>query len=157
MVWKYFYLQLLLLILCAPDCTAEDSSRVNLADNQTIPWYTINCFSLKQGSALRNARFRLRDNGKLEFIIQGEKLRDTTGSYQSDGIRFDAAVDFSLRKGKSYRYALSFTGLRVLEAYAGLARLREYIDGTKLTQEILFLFIAAQESDTKPAKRMPFF
>lgn len=145
-------LSLVVLILAAAPCSAAGNS----GDNQTMPWYSITCFSLKQGSVMRNARFRLHDNGRFEFIIQGETLRGTTGSYQYDGLRFSAAVDFSLGRGKPYRYVLSFTGMRVLEAYAGFARLREYIEETKLTQEVFFLFIASRESENKPERRIPF-
>jgi hypothetical protein len=156
MVYKNIYAAVIVLTLIAEPCSADGSSRHNAADNQTMPWYAINCFSLKQGSGLRNARFRLHDNEKLEFVVQGENLRTTKATYAYDGIRFSAAIDFSLHKGKPYRYALSFTGIRAFETFAGLARLQEYIDNGKLSQEILFLFIASREAESKPAQKLPF-
>jgi len=118
-------------------------------DNQS-GWYELSFFSLKQGSALKNARMKLCDNGKLAFDIRGERLQGVAGIYSRDGVRFGATVSFSVHKGKKYRYVIRMDGIRLFEAYAGIARLQEYIEESRLTQEIIFLFSATHPRQPDP-------
>lgn len=126
-------------------------------DKSTPVWYEAKFFSLKPGSALSASRFRLLDKGVFEFTIAGETMLNPRGTYRMDDTRFEATADFAVHKKTTFKYRLSLTGIKVFESCAGTARLQEYTDAGKQTQEIMFLFFAENESESSAAKKNPFF
>lgn len=144
-------------LICLANSSCHEATAGEVSSDSQSGWYQLTCISLKQGNALKNARLRPSDNGTLHFEIQGEPLRGVQGAYALDGIRFNATIEFSVVKRKPYRYVLRLDGIRLFEAYAGVARLGEYIEGNRKTQEILFLFLAARPASKKPDTKLPFF
>lgn len=149
---------LLLIILVLAACDPYPGQPPDNGTDKSEPaWYEAKFFSLKPGSALGAFRFRLLDKGVFEFTITGEKMLSPGGTYQSDGTRLEVQAAFAVHKKATLQYRLSLTGIKVFESYAGTARLQEYTAAGKLTQEIMFLFIAANEAEESAVKRNPFF
>ncbi|MCX8044019.1 MAG: hypothetical protein N3B18_07845 [Desulfobacterota bacterium] len=127
------------------------------AQSQVQPWHRVTFLSLKQGSAIQNARFMLHGDGTISFEIKGEPLAVTKNVYKRDGVKFTATVAFELKKEKPYRYVLSFDGYGIADIYGGMATLQEYINISTLTQKLPFLFFATPEAPSEQKGNKPFF
>lgn len=118
-------------------CRAQ--SPTDAADNQTLP---VTFISLKPGSTIGSSNLHLHADGTLDFSIDGETLLDSRGTWSQEENRFAANVAFTVDKLTSFHYRLAFDGYRLMGLCAGQARLLEYDQQDRLTQEIGFLFYA---------------
>ncbi len=128
-------------------------------DNATVEnYYYATFFSLQQRHTIGPSKISLNPEGMFVFIIEGEALQAQTGIYTIKGVSFEATTEFTLQKRKSYHYVIHFKGIAVFDAYiAGIARLKEYIEENRLSQEIPFLFFASKNSGERSPIRTPFF
>jgi hypothetical protein len=151
--------QYILILLAFSSCSlyAGPSS-----DNETKEsgknCYRVTFFSLKQAHSIGDSRFLLHDNGTFEFDIEKEELLDSKGTYRIDGVTFEATAEFTIKKRRVYHYTFSFKGIAVFDTYAaGTAKLKEYIEENKLTQEVSFLFFGSRKTENNNKKISPFF
>jgi hypothetical protein len=130
----------------------------NSTEKDRKTYYEVKFFSLKPGHSIGASRFLLEDNKKFEFVIEKEKLADPKGTYHIKGTTFTADAEFSIEKRRMYHYSFSFKGISVMDTYiAGIARLKEFVEENKLTQQIYFLFFASTKSEKGNKKTNPFF
>ena len=119
-------------------------------------WFDLVFIGLKQGASIRNARFFLHDKGTLSFEIKNENITGTKGAYRCEGIRLSATIEFSIKRRKVYRYVLALDGIKLIDIYAGIAKLQEHIEGNVITQELPFVFVAHPEESSSEKGRKRF-
>jgi len=154
------YVKTLLLLVLVVPAIGSDSCAELLPGEQSgsaaAPWYNGAFISLKPGASLRSFQFRPGDNGIMEFRVTGEAIRSAKGSYTADGLRFQAAADFFLSRGKrQYHYRIFFKGIRLLHYFGGTATLREYAENERLTQEVFFLFFGSPDAPDADKQHNP--
>lgn len=141
---------ILLWFIIAPNSLYAEASQDNSTRQDEKNDYKIKFFSLKRGSTIGPSQFQLLDNGVFEFDIEKEELIDPKGTYRIKNAIFEATAEFSVKKRRRYQYILYFKGIKVFNSYVvGTVRLREHIDGNKLTQEVSFFFFGSQKLENE--------
>ncbi len=150
-----FFLFLLNLFPLFP---ASELSFDNSTGKSDKLWYAVTFMSLKTGNSIGPFQFQLHKNGFFEIAMEKEHLSDLKGTYHINRAIFDATAKFRIKRKKRCKYSLSFKGIAIYDMYyTGIARLTEYIEGNKLTQELPFLFFATRKTSDKTGKKIDFF
>jgi hypothetical protein len=153
LIKKYFYFLFFIpLILSYTTHELFAESVQNIETKNSL--YQIKFYSLKNNNSIGAAQFKLNEDGSLIINIEGEELSDFKGKYNIKSMLFKATAEFTIKRKINYHYALSFNGIAVFDTYlAGTAKLIEYIEGNKPTQELQFLFIASNKSESEANNR----
>jgi hypothetical protein len=145
-------------LAAGPAADSKESSRRAATSAPTPLTFTTSFISLSPGHSISPSLFVFGDANSFEIKIPGVDCRESSGTYEKDGLMF--AADFSatvIKQDKHYRYAFSAKGILLFDRYiAGTMALDELINETGQEQKVSFVFWGTSEAADSEEQKTPF-